>query len=46
MIWVLSKKRSRPTVKAHNFGPHENFGPLFSEGLAIIEMCPAGKRRE
>ncbi len=26
------------TVKASNFGPHGNFGPLFnSEGLAIIE---------
>ncbi len=25
------------TVKASNFGSHGNFGPFFSEGLAIIE---------
>jgi hypothetical protein len=34
------------TVKASNFGPHGNFGPLFSEGLAMIEMRPTEKRRE
>jgi hypothetical protein len=31
------------TVKASNFGPHENFGLSFSEGLAIIQRRPTEK---
>jgi hypothetical protein len=34
---------SKGTVKASNFGPDRNFGPLLSEGLAIIETSPAEK---
>jgi hypothetical protein len=30
---------SRCTVKAPNFGPHGNFGPLFQKGFVTIK-CP------
>jgi hypothetical protein len=31
------------TVKASNFGPHGNFGPFISEGLAVIKTRPTEK---
>ncbi len=33
----VSEQRGQGTVKAPNFGPHGNFGPLFQKGLLSLK---------
>ncbi len=43
-IWKI--KYNDNTVKASNFGPHGNFGPLFQKGLLSSKCVLQKKRRE